>query len=676
MTRRLLAATLALLVLSAASELEAGQRRALLIGINNYIEGPDYWDLRGCVNDVDMTRQMLTGRLGFDESDVRILVDGDATAQNIREAIETWVMPASGPDDLVYIHYSGHGSRINDTGGDEADGWDEMLCPADLKASDRSTLLLDDELGALLERITAGQVITVLDACHSGTGTRDLSMVTPRFLDLGSETDGSRAVAVAGAPSTAPDGDYIDTPLRADVGEGSPAGGQQVRVTFSGCRADQTSADAWIEEGFYAGAFTYNLMQNIQKAPAGVTYRDLMESVRRDMAGRYHQIPQIEGDLDMPLFGLTKISGQTVPSVPVLQVEGGAVTLGAGHAHGVTIGSVYRIYPPGAALYKGDGLGTVEVTSVRGSSSLAATQVDLGIEAGCRAREIQHQTPQAGLQVKVTGEADAGALAAALEAIPFVSVAAPSHHHDLQVEVAQAAASEGGGILVARVLQDGQQRASVSAPAPATLAGLLRPHLANAYLVKQLGKLDNPSPDFGVKVWACHTGPGAADVVEALSQAPEQRYARARIGDVVQFGFTAEQDCYLTMINVGTSGKVTVLFPNKYRPDGRVEAGVVYQTETPGDMPFRIRAVGPPGRELVKVVATLEPLDLSSLEMGEAGGAGTRSIADGVGFTAQLQRDLVGVATVGGSEPSGSMKPGLIPTAGWATDYLILDTYK
>ena len=35
--------------------------------------------------------------------------------------------------DVVFIHYSGHGGRVRDTSGDEADGYDETLIPVDFK---------------------------------------------------------------------------------------------------------------------------------------------------------------------------------------------------------------------------------------------------------------------------------------------------------------------------------------------------------------------------------------------------------------------------------------------------------------------------------------------------------------------------------------------------------------
>ena len=141
---------------------------------------------------------------------------------------------------------------------------------------------------------------------------------------------------------------------------------------------------------------------------------------------------------------------------------------------------------------------------------------------------------------------------------------------------------------------------------------------------------------------------------------------------MIRFNFRAETDCYLTMINLGTSGKITVLFPNRYRPDGRIEGGKVYRTETRGDMPFKIRAKGPPGLELVKVIATLQPLSLSSLTMGREGDLGTRSIESGSSFAQKLTRDLE--VTRMHDSIDGGEDALLLPTDGWTTDYMIIET--
>lgn len=66
------------------------------------------------------------------------------------------------------MHYSGHGTQIRDTNGDEADGFDEALVPYDYTSAG---CILDDELFRIVVRpLRDGVTLTsLMDCCHSGT---------------------------------------------------------------------------------------------------------------------------------------------------------------------------------------------------------------------------------------------------------------------------------------------------------------------------------------------------------------------------------------------------------------------------------------------------------------------------------------------------------------------------
>jgi len=49
-----------------------------------------------------------------------------------------------------------------------------------------------------------------------------------------------------------------------------------------------------------------------------------------------------------------------------------------------------------------------------------------------------------------------------------------------------------------------------------------------------------------------------------------------KAGDRVVVYFKADQDCYITALNVSAQGDVTVLFPSKEHPDNFVKAGRQY----------------------------------------------------------------------------------------------------
>src|SRR5690606_11392634 len=72
------------------------------------------------------------------------------------------------------FYYSGHGTQLPEnialTGvlDPEQDGVDEALYVYDGE-------LLDDEIGVLLDRLPAENIIVIFDSCFSGAGTRDAS---------------------------------------------------------------------------------------------------------------------------------------------------------------------------------------------------------------------------------------------------------------------------------------------------------------------------------------------------------------------------------------------------------------------------------------------------------------------------------------------------------------------
>ena len=49
--------------------------------------------------------------------------------------------------DAIFLHYSGHGTKIRDDDGDEADGYDEALCPRDFQSAG---MIRDDDLYDIL----------------------------------------------------------------------------------------------------------------------------------------------------------------------------------------------------------------------------------------------------------------------------------------------------------------------------------------------------------------------------------------------------------------------------------------------------------------------------------------------------------------------------------------------
>ncbi len=99
---------------------------------------------------------------GYPASQVRLLLDADATRANIRSALQELAHNAK-PNDTVIIFFSGHGGQS--AVGADAYGY---ICPADYVFMDpENTGIKTDELSNLVNAIPAARVVLILDACHA-----------------------------------------------------------------------------------------------------------------------------------------------------------------------------------------------------------------------------------------------------------------------------------------------------------------------------------------------------------------------------------------------------------------------------------------------------------------------------------------------------------------------------
>ena len=100
---------------------------------------------------------------------------GAATLLNVREGLG-WLRQVASSDDLVLIHFSGHGYQGPDDGSDEADLVDEFFVLSDTRAAAKDdTALRDDEFGRFLDRIASDHVLVFFDSCYSGGLSRSLT---------------------------------------------------------------------------------------------------------------------------------------------------------------------------------------------------------------------------------------------------------------------------------------------------------------------------------------------------------------------------------------------------------------------------------------------------------------------------------------------------------------------
>jgi len=170
---------------------------ALLIGISDYAEVEDLSYARRDAEGIatwlldtgvpaDHIR-LLTDEVSVLRNENEIALDTRlATLVNVREGLG-WLRQMAKRDDLVLIHFSGHGYQGADDNSDERDGVDEFFVLHDTRAAAKDdTALRDDEFGRFLDRIGSDHVLVFFDSCYSGGLSRSL---TPGSRTTGDEVD-------------------------------------------------------------------------------------------------------------------------------------------------------------------------------------------------------------------------------------------------------------------------------------------------------------------------------------------------------------------------------------------------------------------------------------------------------------------------------------------------------
>ena len=669
----LLLAQIALAQLAAA----AGTSRALLIGINQYKAVPS---LQGSVNDVETIRQVLATRWGFPPANIELLVGEAATRDGMLQAFNRLVA-AAGPDDTVYIHYSGHGSQVQDLNGDEADGLDETLVPQDGRSGNIPDIV-DDELDSIFSKLHARSTVIVFDSCHSGTATRAVGFRT-RSLPQDTRIDLYRSGTVA-------------TTSRAIV----PLAQQSRFVLMTGAADNQEALDGPID-GRYHGFFSYALSRSFTAAPMGASPRDIFAGVAHEF-GRIQATfgrssmpePQLEAppqSIDAPLFAPTQSGAAAAQTARLSWLTAtpsgpGAARLANGLLLGATAGSTWAIYGPNETQFlPGRALAVATVTATSGSDANATLDRDITVPPSSRA--IALLPAPANGRIALRWLDDPGAARARIEGelsqkIPGVEWVGPDQParflvgmqgHDVRLMTAD-------GLAVVARFAVGDDRAVADV---ARIVSRTTP-------AAELLALDNPGSRLRVTARvAADERPMSRDI-RLVADTSSMRLVSRRPGEPrgpqnsLQLAVSVSEDAFLTIVDVDTEGRVNLLFPNPYqRPgfhaDGAVRGGVEVlipdSLQSGNGAGFYWDYGPPPGSDTLRVFATTD-LDTSRMirnrivELQQAPPPdGTVSRAIPADFT-PLRSDLSraasrGISVVAGDEGYSSAQPSGAP-ADWA----------
>lgn len=300
--------TYLLLLLSLPVQLHAQTKRALVIGLGE--QQDKAWNKINGDKDVPLVQGMLKNA-GF--KSVTTLVNLQATKVGIVEAFKRLTASCK-QGDVVCIHYSGHGQQMTDVHNDEKDGLDECWIPYDACRKASATYhgekhLTDDELNVYLNAIrnkigAKGKMLVVIDACHSGDGTRGEDGEIVRGVEDTLVVDSLNARGLYEAFEMVKSlfmGDNDQVKFIND--KAKPLAERW--ITISACRSDQVNVEM---KKPAVGKLTYALwkeLENSDKVNNDEFIRRIRKFVNRNTSSRPQQ-PEMTGE-DINKYNITDI---------------------------------------------------------------------------------------------------------------------------------------------------------------------------------------------------------------------------------------------------------------------------------------------------------------------------------------------------------------------------------
>jgi hypothetical protein len=396
-------------------------KRALLIGISDYHTANDsgYFPSLDCDADVQRIQAALVATFKFDpKRDITTLsTPAQTRKQAILDALTTLVAE-TGPGDLVYIHYSGHGDQIPDP--TEPTGLDSTIVPCDYKTPAPDPKLHGAEAETAWNEISGktilgyihrlqakhpAQIVLSFDSCHSASIARGAEVKTRgssyrdyvQWYNDNFHTNYSAATPTDTLPADTPDpksrgGRMI---VRGPAWQDLAGTGY---VVISACRNESEAKECHDQEtNVDMGRLSYCLSRVLMQATPETTYQQVYDDVSALFHEKFSdQEPQLDGNPDTTLFG-----GTAVPPPPSIQVRvdsPGHYSLAAGRLQGMTRGSEFALYAAHATAFTPAArIGTAKISAVDLTTAILelTDKAGLGTDpdkalAAAQAVETQH----------------------------------------------------------------------------------------------------------------------------------------------------------------------------------------------------------------------------------------------------------------------------------------------
>jgi hypothetical protein len=658
------------------------RKLALLIGINTYRDRQRFTLLQGCLTDVELQRQLLTHRFGFNPQNILTLTEERAKYQAILTAFEEHLIKQAQPEDIVVLHFSGYGFQGGDSGGEVCDCLPPTLVPMDSLLQPDGTILeiTGQTLWLLIAALKTENVTVVIDVKQPGNIVDEAVSSASTLV----EAQQSRPKTRISSLETAYQQQWLE---RLSL---SPTEFQQrwrtgiSKGVMIQCLQREIFADERVLGNGYAGTLTYLMTQYLWQQTGKESVRTAIANITRSIVQQsaIAQPPQLivkpkSGNELRPIYFL---EWQTPPAEAVItDVEGERVKVWLG---GIEPQSLLA-FNQGAILTLvdrfGQEQGLVKLESRQGLVGLGRVleAKPQAVRVGAFLQERIRVIPR-NLTLKIALDASLGEnlthAQSLLQALPYLQVlATPSQDSDYSLgcittsdRVPSQLASAGsiGLFLPGRVLVPGSFGTSDETIMAAVHR--LQPKL-KSLLATQVVKLALNSNSSRLNVTARMTQEGGAGGMLAQSVALRGSPQKQGVASAVEFDAAPvlplaipvqlhitnheTRDLYCSILVIDATREISVLFPNQWAAAEdvtRVKAGQILLVPDPSKDAFRLVTQEPKGKGEVLIIASSKPLRKTLLSLraiaqrgGQKGGPVALDAAnDSTDVVANLLDDL------------------------------------
>jgi hypothetical protein len=583
------------------------EKHALIIAVGDYpIDGG--WPSISSKNDISHIENALK-ILGFDPANISKVIDGEATREGILKAFESLTKKIK-PGDNVFIHFSGHGQQVMDDNGDEIDQLDEAIVPYNSPVdyvegfNEGQFLIRDDLISKLTNKIrkkcsASGQLILILDSCHSGTGTRGFGK--------------SRGTTKVMAPSNFKKSDKKETTMGLVVENNDNLAPMS---SFFGASAMELNYETSDDQSKPVGSLSFAIASTLANMKSKYSTQELFERIKLKMKTiAPRQNPQFEGPKDLIIF-----EGETSATDYLIDVEKTItpkdILISAGSMVGVYEGSAIDIISMDTDQVVGRGhvvKSTLTTSTVELDEPLTSKKDEL-IKAKIIDKAepkikclINNQLPSDCQWSNIIDKVINTPIYESNDVNPNITISTSENKKDITI------ASSDGVILYQNTYNPAKEIRQFNELT----------NTFNKYNQAQFLRSYNIESNFDLKLEIIEVDCESPEKEKSLSAASE---IELKLGHCIKFRVTnnGKKKSYFSLIDIQSDHTTNVVIPT---------TSLGYTAEeyflAPGESfttDFHLQIGEPIGLETLKLIASKNPLDLSSI-IQDTGNA-TRGIGD------------------------------------------------